>query len=217
VKEGIDEAIKLLKTCRACRKFFGEVNPVSQLKKLRKRRAIIVSNNYHTGYEQAGVDSFVLREIGVMNSSMTAAIIDLAPNKKKRGHGSPCIYVNPSRFLVDPASFASETKSSPFYGLTLPQARALAILHELAHIAGVIPPDGILKDGNYEPDIEISEASTRCVRANCLPCADHSQACAEHPASLSSQRHRRPFKPKRHSSILRRIVSGPSCRLGLGS
>jgi|GEM_PF-5452544 len=217
VEEGIREAIKILETCRGCRKFFGKVNPISRLKKLRKRGAIIVSNKHHTGFEQVGLNKFAPTEPEVMPGSMIAFIIDLTPSEDTLEFISPCIYVNPSRFLVDDASFALEDKKSPFYGLTLAKARGLAILHELAHIAAAIPLDGVRKGGEFEIVVDRSEENTRCVLVNCIPCASRPLACSTHSPPQPSQRRRRPFKPKRHSSILRKFGSGRVVRLGLGS
>ena len=79
---------------------------------------------------------------------------------------SPCVYINKANFVVTGAP------APPNFGLYLlypNEQREMAILHELAHVAGVIQFDG---DEKGDLKGTKSLANTSCIRANCVPCTE---------------------------------------------
>jgi hypothetical protein len=169
VEQGINEALKILENCSSCREFFGKFDAAAILKRLMKMGAIIVSEVMPKGLPVKGS-----LELIPVKETAAAVTIDFSP-RQVGPFFKPCIYVNPRKFLVDDeASF----ERFGLEGLTLAQARAVAILHELAHIADVIPSDGSVAMG-----AEMSKKNTTCIRKKCLACDASRQPC---PTTIAS-------------------------------
>jgi len=89
-----------------------------------------------------------------------------------------CIYVNSTNFIVTGAT----AEDFALYGLAPRVQRAVAILHELAHAAGIIQDDsGENEDGTK------SVANTNCIRQNCISCKEF-ESCPNVPESARKHR-----------------------------
>ena len=164
LQQGVNEALKLLEKCSSCRDFFGKFDAAATLKRLMKMDAILVSEVMPKGLPQREKD------LTLVPVKETAAAVTIDYSTRQAGpFYKPCIYVNPKKFLV-----VEETSVEGFglEGLTLAQARGVAILHELAHIADVIP-----SDGSVGMTAETSIRNTACIRKRCMACDGSRQAC----------------------------------------
>lgn len=153
----------MLDNCASCREFYGQFNPAANLRRLMKMGVFIVSDFMPVGVPKRNMDMDPISE--------TAAAVTIDFSGRQEGtFYKPCVYVNPKKFLV-----ANETPgtSSGLEGLTLAQARGVAILHELAHIANVIP-----SDGSKGLDAEQSVKNTICIRKKCFACDGSRQPCS---------------------------------------
>jgi hypothetical protein len=185
VKRGIEEAIKILEGCPACRKFYGNVEPINYLKHLVKSGKVIVSDRLPKTWLSIGPPSrWRIDDLKRWkNKEYIAVTVELLPKVDAKMRPvvddawefkRPCIYINPDGFMITGAGFdGSLTK-----GMTLDQKRALVILHELAHAAGAIPKDG---DTNQDVTRWKSTQNSVCVKSNCFPCAEHTSVCAPPP------------------------------------
>jgi hypothetical protein len=157
IQQGVKEALRILENCPTCRQFFGDFDAAPSLRRLMSMGAILISDVVPKGIPAKGRDvEFVpIPEVG-------AAFIEDYSFRQDGVFYKPCIYVNPKRFLV-----VEETSLQGYglEGLPLAQARGVAILHEMAHVADVIPSDG--SKGMYA---EQSKKNTICVRQKCLMC-----------------------------------------------
>lgn len=206
VEQGISEALKMLENCPSCREFFGDDDPIMLLKQLVRIKAIVVSDFVPKNFTPTGPNgAWRIGEIWQLwkITSAVAVTVDISPpNGMARARMvKPCIYVNPSSMLVT---------DGESYGDALAQVRGIVILHELAHVAGVIPVDGLSKRGTKR-----GSENTLCVMRNCLPCANKSSPCLKDPKSRSPRNRRAYFEPTpRGVRIVNAIHKGPVVRLG---
>lgn len=163
VERAIDDALDLLKNCDKCRRMFSKKDPayaIKLLKRLRRDGVIVISERVPvrsrlsrngkrlTVYESAKLDD-------------AAAVMDLV-SSKSRAMVKPCIYINPKGFIVT----GERAENYALYPLRRPVQRAVAILHELGHVAGVLGEDGEDTDESRKRSV----ANTNCVRENCVSC-----------------------------------------------
>ena len=163
IQQGVNEALKILENCPTCRQLFGDFDAAPSLRRLMKMDAFLISEVVPYGVPKRDM------AFKPMEESAAATIVDYSIRQDGPFY-KPCIYVNPKRFLV------VEEPSLERYGLEglpLPQARGVAILHELAHVAAVIPHDG--SKGVYA---EQSKKNTICIRQKCLICDGSRQPCS---------------------------------------
>lgn len=225
VKEGIGEAKKILRDCRACRQFYGSDDPLDRLEELEDMKAIFVSERVPNG-ERApeppwGFTKFI--SFQEMEVKLVAAIIELDPFKTSGEFVKPCIYVNPAAFLA--ADLPVE--GGGYDGLPPAQARGLAILHELAHAMDVIPSDGVIVQTETRKGRRVIKRSrrredrsvenTKCIRNNCLPCAEQCMRCLVKPPRHPSHKHCAPLAPARRASIIKSFRRLSCSGLALGS
>lgn len=164
IQQGVNEALKLLENCPTCRQFFGDFDAAPSLRRLMKMGAILISDVVPKGLPPKGRDV----EFVPMPEVAAAVTMDYSLRNEDVFY-KPCIYVNPKRFLM-----VEETSLQGYglEGLPLAQARGVAILHELAHVADVIPSDG--SKGMF---LEQSKKNTICIRQKCLICDGNRQPC----------------------------------------
>jgi hypothetical protein len=164
IQQGFNEALKILENCPTCRQFFGDFDAASSLRRLMKMGAILISDVVPRGLPPKKRDV----EFVTMPESAAALTMDYSLRQDGTFY-KPCIYVNPKRFLV-----VEETSLHGYglEGLPLAQARGVAILHELAHVAVVIP-----HDGSKGMHAEQSKKNTICIRQKCLICDGSRQPC----------------------------------------
>lgn len=177
MEEGISAALEMLETCPACRKFYGATDPVKLLMALVKKGKLVVSDRYPAYLQRDNRSSpwRVGKKLKRFNKHTVAVTTEFAPEWRGHKYLKPCIYINASRYLgKDSEEFASR--------LTLRQERALAILHELAHVVGVIPSDGVGKLSAWK-----SAQNQLCVIRNCSPCAKNSIGCVHAPRPTPTQ------------------------------
>ena len=164
VQEGVNEALKLLENCSHCREFFGGFDAAATLKRLMKMGAIIVSDVMPKGLPRK------IEDLQLVYVKQSAAAVSIDFSKRQAGpFFKPCIYVNPEKFLVVDVP---SVEGFGMKGLTLAQARGVAILHELAHIADVIP-----SDGSVGMPAEMSVRNTTCIRKKCIVCDASGKPC----------------------------------------
>ena len=164
VQEGVNEALKLLENCSHCREFFGSFDAAATLRRLMKMGAIIVSDVMPKGLPRK------IEDLKLVPVKQSAAAVTIDFSTRQAGpFFKPCIYVNPKKFLV-----VDETSVEGFglKDLTLTQARGVAILHELAHIADVLP-----SDGSVGMPAEMSIRNTTCIRKKCIACDASGKPC----------------------------------------
>jgi hypothetical protein len=144
-------------------------DPEAILNSLVKQDAIIVSGFTPTDtVRDAGNFPMRVRSPQKFNGGDVAlAFTAFGPYGQIAGR---CMYVNESQFLArDGMPHDLDGKND----LTLPEARGLVILHEIAHLAFSIQDDAP-KDPNSAKDIEESirksVANTVCVKSNCFVC-----------------------------------------------
>ena len=165
VAEAINDALDILKSCGPCRDMFDSEDAsyaIDLLERLKKNHGIIISArvpedwSFSSRYQKLNVKS-----TGGFGDA-AAMVIDLG--RSSSGEMKlPCIYVNSTNFLVTGAT----AEDFALYGLDPPAQRAVAILHELAHVAGIIQADGDEKDEGHK-----SGANTDCIRHNCISCKE---------------------------------------------
>lgn len=194
LEEGINEALVVLNKCTSCKKFYGSVDPKELLERLVATKKIIVTKMLpRTLIRNSPKGKWRIDELKSWRKTNVAAAVNLSPKLPKGVWNKPCIYVNPSQFLVVDVGFEySDTK-----GLSRKQARALALLHELAHIANVIPRDD--HQGNDEVSSWKSSQNTLCVRQNCFECLEPPTTCI-HPPIPSELQNRKRRKVLRQGS-----------------
>ena len=192
VDQGINEALKVLQDCQSCRDLFGDDDPIALLKQLVRLNAIIVSKTGPATYKQDWLGGpYRITGFGPLSPFPVEAVtLDLF--QFLGGHQlkmiAPCIYIDPTSILV-----RSDSRDGP----ALARDRALVILHELAHAAGVIPMD-------YR-DSKRSRENSECVQRNCIPCGQQVSPCIEAQKRHSSPRHRRSFKMLQRTGIIRSV------------
>ncbi len=163
IEQAIKDAIDILKNCQQCWKLFDSEDPnyaINLLMELQRDQVIVISEESPLRFIFSSD-----RYLKVFESAKLvggAATVDLAgarTGQMKR----PCIYIHPKRFLVT----GQKAEAYGLFGLEAPEQRAVAILHELAHVAGIIQPDeGLNKEGKSK-----SVENTDCIRLNCKSCS----------------------------------------------
>lgn len=165
VERAIDDALHLLETCEACRRMFS-TNPtyaINLLKRLRRDKVIIISDSY-PAVSRLSPDGKRLKVYESKKLQSAAALTRGLVKSKSRELVRPCIYINPTEFIVT----GKRAENYALYLLDPPVQRAVAMLHELAHVAGILPPDG---EPDQPKDLKgRSVANTDCVRSNCVSC-----------------------------------------------
>jgi hypothetical protein len=186
IERAIDDALDILKRCALCSRIFDSEDPnyaIELLERLRRDKVIIISAEAPTRWALSP-DRKKLKVISSERlDEAAAAVIDLAgprDGEMKR----PCIYVNPTGFIVT----GRPAEKFALYGLKPHVQRAVAMLHELGHVAGVIQYDG---EETKEPqDNGKSAANTNCIRWNCISCKVY-QPCPGAPEPLKLRRPKR--------------------------
>lgn len=167
IEKAIDEALKLLGKCESCRRMFSD-DPdfaINLLKRMRQDKAIIISEAAPVRFKLSG-DGKRLKVYESQKLADSAAVTQDVADPKARSKSpimvKPCIYINPKQFIA-----TGETAyKHPLFPLSAPVDGAVAILHELAHVARVIALDG----PETEETRKKSGANTDCVRRNCDSC-----------------------------------------------
>lgn len=165
LKRAINDVLDILSECQPCRLMFASKDQdyaIDLLKRMRRNKSIIISSKIPTQWKLSS--NYKLRVKSSEDfGDAAAAVRDLAgsnPGKMQM----PCIYINVAGFFVT----AEPAESFALYGLEPPVQRAVAIIHELAHVADVIEIDG----GETEELRKKSVANTDCVRGNCISCKE---------------------------------------------
>ena len=201
-KKSIDDAIKLLEDCPACQQFYSKVKPVSYLKWLSESGKIIVTEALPLDWDRrkgpAKASEWPIGPIADhgWKPGEIALTYELSPTGDGLGKfDRPCIYINPSEFMVTGRDYSDKANE----GLTLDQARALVMLHELAHAAGAIQLDG--RKGQ-DPKITASKSlhNSLCVKRNCFnfPCAERMSICPAFPRSAPKSNNGKSVKSPPH-------------------
>ncbi|HVQ38406.1 MAG TPA: hypothetical protein VMS31_12780, partial [Pyrinomonadaceae bacterium] len=159
IEQAIDDALKILKDCELCRQMFdseGSNYPIDLLEQLRRDKAIIISPEAPTRWKLSANRKKLTVKLSQKLNSAAAGVVDLL--ERRAGEmGLPCIYVNPTGFMVT----GSRAENFGLYGLEPRVQRSVALIHELAHVAGVLQFDG---DEGEEPKNNVkSGANTNCV------------------------------------------------------
>jgi hypothetical protein len=136
---------------------------IDLLARMKRDNAIIVSAALPARF-RLSKDKKKLTIIHSEKLNTTPAVtIDLAGNRSGEML-LPCIYVNIDGFVAK----ERQADNYALYPLDRKIQRAVGLLHELAHAAGVIQFDGqVSENGNYDE----SAANTDCVRRNCILCS----------------------------------------------
>lgn len=184
IEQAIDDALNILKTCEPCHQMFDSEDPnyaIELLKRLRQDNAIIIS--------EATPRRFLLSPdrqkltVDEREELKTAgAVLDLLGSRTGEMK-LPCLYLNPKAFIVT----GRPAENYGLYGLDPRTQRAVAILHELGHIARVIQPDG----GDPAGKSDKSVANTDCIRRNCISC-EPLRLCPGMPERPKKRRRNRP-------------------------
>jgi hypothetical protein len=160
IEQAIKDAIAILKKCAQCWKLFDSEDPdyaVNLLTRLKQDQVIVIAEKSPVRWILSSDRRLKVIESGKLPGA--AGTLDLAgprTGEMKR----PCIYIHPKGFLVT----GELADGYGLFGLEPPEQRAVAILHELAHVAGIIQPDeGLTEQGQYK-----SVANTNCIRVNCI-------------------------------------------------
>jgi hypothetical protein len=165
LERAIADALQILKGCKSCQQMFDRTNPnyaIDLLERLDRDKVFIISSVIPRTF-LLGRDHQLLRVSSFQKfNKAAAATLDLASALGGRKTGEemrkPCIYINPDAFIVS----GKPAEDYALYGLEPAVQRAIAILHELGHVAGILPLDN---DGDRK-----SAANTDCVRLNCISC-----------------------------------------------
>lgn len=186
IEQAINDALDILKRCKYCRQMFdseGSDYAIELLERLRQDKVIIISAKAPTRWILSH-DHKTLKVIETENLNESAAVVvDLARSRTGEMK-KPCMYINPAGFIVTGA----RAENFGLYRVPPHVQRAVAILHELGHIAGVLQYDGQAKEdplGNRK-----SVENTDCVRANCISCKAF-RPCPNAPEPLKQQRSKR--------------------------
>lgn len=186
IEQAVKDALDILKRCKHCRQIFdseGSDYPIELLERLRQDKVIIISAESPTIWRLSH-DHKTLKVIESEKLKESAAVVvDLAGSRAGEMK-KPCMYINPMGFIVT----GQRAENFGLYGLPPHVQRAVAIIHELGHIAGVIQYDGQEREdplGNRK-----SVENTNCVRANCISCKAF-QPCPNAPEPLKQQRSKR--------------------------
>lgn len=206
LKEGIEEAKELLRTCPACRQFYGDANPIKRLDELKEMGAIIVSEK--TPGRRGPNNPWPFITFPSNDPGVVATVVYLNPLPVAPKYRQPCIYVNRLNFLGTDAPHEGRA----YGGLSLARARGVAVLHELAHVLDVIPSDGVyvlMKSGkeiiNEKASEERSIQNTWCIRNNCAPCTEQCSRCLRKPHRHPSRTRCPPLAPIRRGSIIKKF------------
>jgi hypothetical protein len=135
---------------------------IKLLKRLRRDKVIIISDVAPSGLKLSPDRKKPKREAESLEGA-AAATVDLAgsrPGEMVR----PCIYIHPKGFLAT----GQRATDAALYRLKPHLQRAVAILHELGHVAGILQEDDLKRDKLAEK----SKANTNCVRLNCISCIE---------------------------------------------
>ncbi|HET6980081.1 MAG TPA: hypothetical protein VFI24_27355 [Pyrinomonadaceae bacterium] len=161
VDQAIDDALEILKTCESCRQLFNSEDSnyaIRLLARLKHNKVFVISEK--TPLRWVVSSDRKLKTIKTSNLKGAAGVVDLAAPRARGEMIRPCIYLHPKKFIVtgEPAEYYA------LYGLKPAVQRAVAILHELGHVAGILQYDG---DSSKE-ERNKSVANTNCVRVNCI-------------------------------------------------
>ena len=160
IEQAIKDAIDILKKCEQCWKLFDSEDPnyaINLLMGLVRDQVIVISEESPFDFTFSSDRNLkVIKSEKLLGAAGTLDLRGPVAGKMVR----PCIYIHPRRFLVT----GQRAEGYGLYGLEPPEQRAVAILHELGHVAGVIQSDeGLTKDGTDK-----SVANTDCIRKNCI-------------------------------------------------
>lgn len=177
VDAAIEEALKILETCKSCRDIFGSTDPIALLKRLKAMSAIFVTDrlpdrprkakNPFGGYVPASMPW--PKEIPQPVATVDSQLEKGRPRK-------PCIYVNFTGMLADREVPEYDDKDM------LAQVRAELILHELGHCAKAIPSDSPKTKKGTAQSLE----NTNCIIRNCRVCGTYSP-CRPLPQSTNAR------------------------------
>lgn len=164
VEEAIDEALDILTKCESCRRMFGTKDPdyaIKLLKRLRRDKVILISESAPTVFKLSpnGKRLKVYESEGLKDAA--AVSLDVGKRRGKEME-NPCVYINPKEFIAT----GGRAENYALYRLNPITQRALAIIHELGHVAGILSQDG----GQTEELRKKSVANTDCIRQNCISC-----------------------------------------------
>lgn len=168
IEEAENEALRILRSCPSCRRLFDPKDDdyaIELLEGLRRDQAIILSTSVPKKSQLNKDGTLKVEKPEKFNDTTGAETIDLF-GKTPVGQPMklPCIYVNANAFMAT----GRPAEKYGLYGLTPPIQRAAALLHELAHAAGILQSDGkASKDGNNDK----SGDNTNCIRQNCISCS----------------------------------------------
>lgn len=195
IEQAIDEALAKLRTCQPCREMFkkgDETYAIKLLEKLRRNKVFIITANVPKEWKFSND----YKKLWVLESEKIATpgaqVIDLS--KASSGEMKrPCIYVNSTGFIAT----GGPADNYAVYTLNPRIQRAVAILHELGHVAGILQPDGPEGDeerkGQRAKSFRKSAANTNCVRLRCISC-NASETCPNIPEPLKKERQSRPIR-----------------------
>ena len=179
IEKAIDDALDMLRTSEPCRRMFSEKDPnyaIELLKRLRKDRVFVVSEDTPLTWRL----SDDRQKLAIITRSSLAdagaGVVDLL-GARSGEMLVPCIYINPKQFLVT----GKPAENFALYGLEPSVQRAVAILHELGHVAGVLQFDGT-------PELRDKSAkNTDCIRKNCISCKqfDHCLGQSKGPVVIN--------------------------------
>lgn len=193
VKQGIEEAFRILRGCESCRKlFFGKDYPIDFLEKLNRIEAIFVSEKVPVEMVQVGGPKgrWRVRRIGTPPlENWAAGIVDLSSEPANPPYPmiEPCIYVNPKQLLVEDMGPHGD-------GFNLAHERAMMIIHELAHAAGVIFDDSVNEHRSNAEAERLSRKNSKCITENCLLSCSKGSFCFDNPTPPPN-----PWSPRRSS------------------
>jgi hypothetical protein len=178
--QAIIDALAILQDCEPCRKMFlGYEDPIDLLKWLDEDGRIVMSPEYPIGFNPRTSEV----ETEPFDSDTAGITINLTGGRLGAMQ-DPCIYINPAQFI------ALDIPAERFglYKVGRAEARAIGIIHELGHVAGCIPYDGIYVDKTGQKSVE----NTDCIRKNCVPCNtfDPCTGVLQQPTRQRSRRRR---------------------------
>jgi hypothetical protein len=157
--DAINLAEKTLRDCGSCRVIYGDADPLELLDTLVKKKAIVMATRIPI------IRKTIRRskpKSDPIDPRYAAQILDLTG--RNVDYPRPCVFINATSKSFMAANVPPENYG--LYGLSLLEARAVVILHELGHYANAI------QDDSLDPEGRISFANTDCIRLNCMPCLE---------------------------------------------
>ncbi len=193
IEQAIDDALDILRNCESCRQVFHERDSnyaIRLLEKLRRDQVFIISEETPLTFNLSNNRKRLKILTRSSLNDAAAGVVDLAARKARPGGPmlKPCIYVNPRGFIVT----GKRAEGFGLYVLNPAMQRALAILHELGHVAGVLQRDG----GETEELRHKSVRNTNCIRLNCTLCKEKEfQPCLGQPSTKKASADRSDVNP----------------------